>query len=172
MGRDHKLKKLARMLLTTTCLTAAANVGKAGTFAETVDLSNSLSSPTSLGTIYDTITGNVGGTISVDPADYFSIPGLTVGGSYHVTLSDGLPSAGPVLNLYDGLTQILQIPAAGGAADLTVPLDLRFGLQNAEGASSWTVTFTANAAGAPEPGTMGAAAAALAALALRRRRKK
>ena len=172
MGKDHRLKKLARMLLTTTCLTAAADVGKAGTFAETIDLSNSLSSPTSLGTIYDTVTGNVGGTISVDPADYFSIPGLTVGGSYHVTFSDGNPSAGPQLFLYDGINQILSLPSSGGAADVTVPLDLRFGLQNAEAASSWTVGFTANAAGAPEPGTMGAAAAALAALALRRRRRK
>jgi hypothetical protein len=174
MGKDHRLKKLARTLLATTCLTAATGAANAGTFVESSfaggDFSNNLSSPSVLNATYDTVSGTLETPCCTDSQDYFQIPGLIPGASYHLTFS----FTGPLplhLTLYDGLSSIAG-PFSGSAnTNITAPLDsdLRFGIDSAEGPSTWTVGFATNA---PEPGTMGLAATALAsALALRRRRK-
>jgi hypothetical protein len=176
MGKDHRLKKLARTLLATSCLTAAAGAANAATFVESSfaggDFSNNLSSPSILNATYDTVVGSIDVTSISDGSDYFQIPGLVAGGSYFLTYSavGGLPPAS--LRLYDGVSQIAGPLTNGASINVTVPLDqdLRFGIVVGEGPSNYTVSFTENA---PEPGTFGAAGMALAGtLALRNRKRR
>ena len=170
MGKDRTLKKLARTLLATTCLTAAGSASGA-TFLEATfgggDFSNNLNSPSVLAQTYDQVSGTLETPCCTDVADYFQIPGLTVGASYLLTFTTGNV---PQLTLYDGLTPLSGPYSNGASVNITVPdSNLVFGINNAEGAAAWTVGFTSSA---PEPGTLALAATALASTLAMRRRKK
>jgi MYXO-CTERM domain-containing protein len=174
LGKNSKLKKLARTLLTTTCLTAAAACAGASTFLESSlvsgDFSNNLNSPTALPAGVTDVYGKVS---PADLNDYFSIPGLTAGGSYFVTFEENFVNAS--LTLYDGTNQVAiagPFNVGGTTAHIVPPSTIvEFGVNHAgaEFPVNYIVSFSTTS---PEPGTLGLAGAALAgALTLRRRRK-
>ena len=173
MDKNSKLKKLARTLLATTCLTVAAGSAPAAviteaTFAPGGDFSNNLNSPTVLTGGTDTILGTIG--TSPDFNDIFELLGLVAGGSYHITLASS-SSFTPFLNFYDSSFNFLPGSLSPGqSVDFVAPADgnLVFNL-GSEGVSNYTVTLTPNFV--PEPATFGLVGAALAgALALRRKK--
>jgi hypothetical protein len=175
MGKDSRLKKLARTLLTTTCLTAAAGAAHANTFLESSfgggDFSNVLTSPSNIGVTADVVQGTLETPCCTDTADFFQIPGLVAGAKYTLSYVQNSGFSGVLLQLYDGTTTFSGPYGSGSVTTITVPVDnnLVFGIAGSEGPSSYTIGFAAQA---PEPGTLGLAATALAsALALRRRKK-
>jgi len=170
MGKDNKFKKLARTLLTTTCLTVAAGAASATTFLEPSigggDFSNTLGGANALPAGTDVVKGAV--AFVTDSADFFNIPGLTIGATYY--LSFATSTGGGSLRLYDGVSQIAgPFGPIANVPYITPVSPLYFGVANNEGTFNYTVTFSQNS---PEPGTMGVAGLALAgAWALRRRKK-
>src|ERR1700755_2747797 len=96
MGKNSRLKKLARHLLATTCLTAgAAAMADATTVTETIsgvgDYGNSFGAVTLLPNGTRTVNGVVGGiltgTDALDFNDYIEIGGLLGGSSFSFSAS-------------------------------------------------------------------------------------
>ena len=179
MNQGSRLKKLARHLLATTCLTAAAGAAHAATVSEPPDFGNSFAVATSL----PVGTTNVVGTMPFgDPADYFKFNGLLPGSAFSFDLHLNSSTGGPTLNGQDSSQNSLFSPItlSGSNTDFfgngTVPADgmLIISLrQSVESNADYTGSLSAQLAGAPEPGTLATAGIALAgALALRRRLKK
>ena len=83
MQKSARLKKIARHLLATTCLTAAA-AGSAGatTITEGTDFSNTFAGANALPIGADVVDGSIGGAIVSDPDDDFRFSGLLAGSSF------------------------------------------------------------------------------------------
>ena len=81
--KSARLKKIARHLLATTCLTAAA-AGSAGatTITEGTDFSNTFAGANALPIGTDVVNGSIWGAIVSDPDDYFRFSGLLAGSSF------------------------------------------------------------------------------------------
>jgi hypothetical protein len=188
MGKHTRLKKFARHLLATTCLTAgAAAVANAqviteGTTPAPADFGNNSGSAYLLPNGTTQVNGVV--TTGTDPADFFTFEGLQggTGFSFAATMTgpgavglEVLNSSNTVLvpeNFYNSTN--------GDNSGGTVPTDglLVFGLfasGEPGGSRPYTVNLTATQAptGTPEPGTLGVMGLGLAAgAAIMRRRKK
>ncbi len=166
------MKKLARELLTTTCLTAvAAGAGQAATFNESTlpDFNNTFASANTLPGGTDVVLG------SISPSsdnDFFQFTGLLGGGTY--TLS----------GIYEGAATYQILNSAGGVLNTavtnpasftgTIPGDgiLVVGVTQNEQVALYDLTLSAPTA-VPEPSTAAAVALALAGgLALRRKLAK
>jgi hypothetical protein len=178
MKRNTQLKRLARHLLATTCLTAGTA------------MATTVSEPPNFGTTFATATPLPVGTTIVeggvtmtggDLNDYFKFEGLLPGTGFDFTATT---NSGLELNLLDsadtGLpgsenpyTFTTSLPAS---VDVTAPSDgiIVFDVVSpgVEGLRSYTIAVS-TATFVPEPGTLGAMGLGLAAgAALTRRRKK
>lgn len=168
---SHPLKKLARQLLTTTCLTAAAaGAANAGTVNESTftDFSNSFGGANELPLYTDRIIGQMNPSGDLD---FFKLTSLVAGSGYTITGSYTSAQSVAVLNSGGGSLNGLSINPASLIG--TVPADGTLVIQvlNQEAVASYD--FTVNAQTVPEPSTGVAAALGLAgAWALRRRLKK
>jgi hypothetical protein len=179
MTRTTQLKRLARHLLATTCLTAGTA------------MATTVTEPPSFGTTFATATALPAGTTMVeggvtmtggDLNDYFEFEGLVPGTGFDFTAST--TSSGLSLNLLnsadaalpsstDPYTFTTSLPAS---VDVTAPSDgiIVFDVVSpgGEGLRSYTIAVN-TATFVPEPGTLGAMGLGLAAgAALTRRRKK
>lgn len=185
MNASSALKKLARRLLATTCLTAAT-IGAAGaaTVTESTDFGNTFGTASVLPAGTDQVLGAAGGTSGSENVDFFKFTGLLPGSAY--TFSGSYIAAGNdplnvgVLNSAQSFLNSLQNrPATFGGI---VPSDGMLVVQVSPvcGDSctvNYDLTLTATSAttGIPEPGTAATAAlglAAAAAFGARRRRSE
>lgn len=185
MQKSARLKKIARQLLATTCLTVAA-VGVAGatTFTESTDFSNTFAGANALPLGTDNVNGTVSGYPTPDFDDYFRFSGLLAGSSF--SLSASTPDAnwfGTLLVFSSshsqiGSTQNVQSTAVANASGI-VPLDgilvVDVVMNEGSGQNGYVVNLTAPldlTAQTPEPSTLAGVGLGLAgALALRRRQK-
>ena len=176
MGKNTRLKKSARHLLATTCLTAgAAALANAQVVAEgsggaPADFGNTFGAayllPDGTGMVLGSVTG-----IS-DPADFFTFQGLAGGTGFSFNATSFLPGqiGLDIFNSSDtqlGSTDFFSSSDSGSGSG-TVPADgtLTFELfPSGEGARPYTVSLTATLAptGIPEPGTLGVMGLGLAA---------
>jgi hypothetical protein len=183
MGKHTRLKKLARHLLATTCLTAGvaamadAQTVTEGTSPAPADFGNTF------GTAYLLPNGTtqVNGTThdNVDPADFITFQGLQggTGFSFTATSTSNIASNLSIFNSSDvkllGPTSFSSVEGTSGHG--TVPTDgtLTFDVfSNSEATQTYSINLTATQA--PEPGTlaaMGLGLAAGAGLILRRKKK-
>jgi len=179
MQKTARLKKIARHLLATTCLTvAAAGIGHATTLNESTDFGNTfaLATPTPLGT--DVVNGNVGGA---DGQDFFVFSGLTPFAVFsYVVSTTSSPFAGDVTVFNTSNSTLagptfFQLTENGGGAGF-IPGDgiLVVGIDGNEGTGNYSFSLTAplDPSPAPEPSTMVGLGLGLAGgLALKRRQK-
>jgi hypothetical protein len=194
MAKNNRLKKLARHLLATTCLTAGAAALDGQVVNEPTgagDFGNTFATATVMPLGTTTVNGFVGGfltTDAFDPADYITFQGLQGGTSFSFLASLSLnDSAGErlfVLNSSDGSVGSspysftgAEVPFSASGSGI-VPVDglLTLGITaNTELRQSYTINLTATEApSTPEPGTLGAMGlglAAGAAFTLRRKKK-
>lgn len=170
------LKKFARGLLATTCLTVAAGAAQAGTFTETTDFGNTYAAATSLPPGTDVVNGTL--TWPGDMDDFVRFSGL-VGTSYTLTETNasGLFSQLSVFSSSNGVTPIGGPVGVGSSGSNSVsgaiPGDgvLIVDVHNGEGSGGYSLNLQTS--GVPEPSTLGGVGIALAAsLAMRRRQKK
>ena len=179
------LRKLARALLGTTCLTVATGTAFATTFTETTDFPS-----TAPGTVLPVGTTQVNGSInfSTDQRDYFEFVGLLPNSSFSLQAtatatgySDGVSVQNSGGTLLAQPMLLLQVSSSNiinaNFTNLTVPSDgdVVVGISQFEGGGPYTVTINANLASAPtpEPFTLSTSLLGLgaaAAEALRRRR--
>ncbi len=182
MQKSARLKKIARHLLATTCLTAAAaGVAGATTFTESTDFSNTFAGANALPIGTDVVNGSLFGSLAPDNDDYFQFSGLLAGSSF--SLSASTPDTGWFGNFFVFSSSQSQIGSAQPLQNATpanvggiVPLDgilvVDVGLVEGFGAAAYTVSLTAPLAQTPEPSTLAGVGLGLAgALALRRRQK-
>jgi hypothetical protein len=171
------VKKLARTLLATTCLTvASAGAGLAGTVDESVfgEFSKSSSSPTILPTGTDTVLGSLSST-GIDGIDFVKFINLIGGSTFDLTATDTSGASIQILSDTPSTIVPLTFFSSGSPFDsgpFIIPGDgnLIVGIGSNEGSSNYALTLT-DPQGAPEPGTFGAVGLALAgALAWRRKR--
>ena len=164
-------KKMARKLLTTTCLTAAATgAAQATTFTETTDFGNTFLTNTLLPVGTDRVIGN----LDLEGIDFFKITGLVAGSNYTLT---GVYVGSQYLTVFDSAQGILNAQAVRPASvSGIVPGDgmLVIRSANEEGGQSYDLTLTATTNTAtPEPATFGGVGLALASvLAMRAKSKK
>ena len=164
-------KKMARKLLTTTCLTAAATgAAQATTFNETTDFGNTFLTNTALPVGTDRV---VGGLPAFDGADFFKFSGLVGGSNYTLSaIYTGFQDV-TVLNSAQGVLNA----ATNNPASLTgvVPNDgmLIVGVIDTDGGQTYDISLNGVSTATPEPSTFAGAGLALAgALALRSKMKK
>ena len=170
------LKKFARRLLTTTCLTAAAvGAAHAGTINESIvgDFSNTFAGAGLTNSLLPNGTNVVNGGLNPSgDLDFFTFQGLSAGTSF--TLA-GTYENGQFVTLYNSAQTALTVQASNPPT-LTgiVPGDgmLVVGVTNQEQVTGYSFTLTATPAATPEPSTIVGGGLGLAALALRRKRKK
>ncbi|MGH9723199.1 MAG: PEP-CTERM sorting domain-containing protein [Bryobacteraceae bacterium] len=167
------VKKLARELLTTTCLTAvAAGVAQATPFNEStvVDFNNTFGTANDLPLGTDNV---VGGLQTISDNDFFRFLGLAAGGAYTLTGSYELNASYSVLDSGGG---VLNGPATNPPIfNGIVPGDgiLVVGVNQQEQTAFYDLNLAAQSAEVPEPSTTAGVGLALAgALALRRKRTK
>ena len=177
MQKNARLKKIARHLLATTCLTAAvAGMASATTFTETSDFSNVFAGANVLPIGTDVVHAAVGFVNGVsDPADYFQLKGLFAGSAFSLQTMTSDVLAG-----YMSIYSSSQSPIGSSKSFFTnqnasvsgiVPADgiLVVGITETEGGGAYTVNLLNTA---PEPSTLVGAGLGLASVvALRRRRK-
>ena len=185
MVKNRRLKKLARHLLATTCLTAgAAALANAQVVTEGVP-----PAPADFGNTFGAAyllpdgTTQVNGTVEFgsDPADFFTFQGLEAGSTFSFTASSTLTrvidldlfnSTDTQLGSTDSFSSTESAVGSG-----TVPTDGTLTFEPfipgaGEGIRTYSVDLTATSA-SPEPGTLGVMGLGLAAgAALVRRRKK
>src|SRR5580698_2346062 len=177
MKRTTQLKRLARHLLATTCLTAGTAM--ATTVSEPPNFGTTFATATALPVGTTVVEGGV--SMNNDLNDYFKFEGLVPGTGFDFTATT---NSGLTLNLLnsadaalpsssDPYTFTTSLPASVG---VTAPSDgiIVFDVVSpgGEGLRAYTVTVT-TATFVPEPGTLGAMGLGLAAgAALTRRRKK
>jgi PEP-CTERM motif len=173
-SKTAALKRFARGLLTTTCLTAAAaGMAQATVVHETTvagsDFGNSFAARNDLGSGVTEVIGS----IPFSDSDFFQIGGFLAGGSY--TITGG----------YTGFANYAVLNSAGSTVNGalvgnpatmtgTIPSDgiLVVQVQNSEG-GTYDLTLAAPTSGVPEPSTLGGVGLALAAgFALRRKLAK
>jgi hypothetical protein len=186
MLKSTRMKRLARHLLATTCLTAgAAALANAQVVTEGIG-----GAPADFGNTFGAAyllpdgTTQVNGTVEIgsDPADFFTFQGLQGGTGFSFTATSTLTrTIGlDIFNSSDsqlGATDFFSSAEAGSGIG-TVPSDgtLTFELfpnGSGEGLRTYSVNLTATST--PEPGTLGAMGLGLtagAAALARRRRKK
>lgn len=181
MQKNARLKKIARHLLATTCLTAAvAGMASATTITETSDFSNVFAGANVLPIGTDVVHATVGFVNGVnDPADYFQLKGLFAGSAFSLQAMTSDALAGN-MNIYSSSQS--PIGSANGSANFfftnqnasvsgIVPADgiLVVGITDGEGSGAYTVNLLNTA---PEPSTLVGAGLGLASVvALRRKRK-
>jgi hypothetical protein len=185
MGKHTRLKKLARHLLATTCLTAGAaaiadaQVVTEGTAPAPADFGNTFGAAYLLPLGTTQVNGSTHD--NVDPADFITFQGLQGGTGFSFTATSTSP-IGSDLNIFNSSDVKLSGPfffssSEGTSGNGTVPTDglLTFDVfSSSEAVQSYSINLTATqAAGTPEPGTLGAMGLGLAAgAALMMRRKK
>jgi hypothetical protein len=165
------LKKIARELLATTCLTAVAGgTAFATTVNESTDFGNTFANTTQLPVGSDVVNGSI--NFTSDPADFirfiglapnlpFTLSGFNVFGTNNKTV---LSSSNSVIA---GPTDV-SLPLSG-----TVPGDGILIVDVNNNIEGGTYSLTLNAALAPEPSTLtGVGLALAAALGLRCRQKR
>ena len=175
-GKSKSLKKYARHLLATTCLTVAATTAQATTFSEGVN---------DFGNTFAARTGLPGGTTQVfggvnpgnDFDDFFFFSGLPLGGAFTFTgLYEGAVNVSVLTNgnsVINGNSNLSNPPTMTG----TVPGDgiLVIGAHGFEGTAFYDLRLdvVGGTSQIPEPATAGLAGLALAsAVALRRKTAK
>jgi hypothetical protein len=183
MGKHTRLKKLARHLLATTCLTAGvAAIADAQVVTEGVS-----PAPADFGNTFATAyllpngTTQVNGTVQqgADTADFFTFQGLQGGTGFSFSASGNSPIALSldIFNSSDtqiGSTHIFtSVEGASGTGTVPVNGELIFDVfSGSEAREAYTINLTATQS--PEPGTLGAMGlglAAGAALVMRRKKK-
>jgi hypothetical protein len=164
MNSNAKLKKLARTLLATTCLTAGAAVASASTFNEVTDFT-AFPTVTLLGSGIDVVNGSLG---APDFDDYFQISGLTPGDLYKVTFASVASDFMYLRNSSGGQISFLAPSQSVTTAGLPDGI-FNFEAQFEGGSGAYTVTLSDVTA--PEPGTLALTGLAAAALLSRRRNK-
>ena len=171
--KDKQLRKLARGLMLSTCLSGMATAAHASTVSEPPDFSNSLASPTLLPDGTDTVNGTV--TTGSDPLDAFQFSGLTPGASLtlNINIVDAFAPPPSIISIYSSGNTLLGSQNGGsGSVSVVVPRDgilLVGAAAGAETVGTYSVGFTS---GVPEPGTFTGVGLGLAAAALARRRRK
>ncbi len=170
MEKKAALKKLARHLLTTTCLTAAAtSVAHAGTINETVDFSNTFGGANALPVGTTEVLGSIN---PQNDTDFFQFTGLLGGGSYSLA---GFYEGSLKVGLLDSANTFLHSLANNPPTFTgTVPGDgiLVVEVAGNEQIAAYDLQLTAQS-GTPEPSSVAAVATGLAgAWALRRKLKK
>jgi PEP-CTERM motif len=179
-GSTTALKKLARRLLTTTCLTVAASASAhAGLLLETSAPGSDF--PGSFGAAYVLPAGTteVQGSLAspTDNFDFFEFTGLLGGTAYSFANTYGGGGFGLNMEVLNSSQSVLNAYASTPASfSGTIPGDgalvVEMFLSSGEGVTTYDTTLTAQSA-APEPGTLGTLGLALAgALTLRRKRSK
>jgi PEP-CTERM motif len=166
-------KKLARKLLTTTCLTAAATgAAHATTFTETTDLGNTFLTNTLLPVGTDRVIGTLNG-VGDFGVDYFKITGLLAGSNYTLT---GSYVGSQFVTVFDSAQGILNAQAhTPPTLSGIVPGDgmLVIAAQNEEGGISYDLSLSSTPnTGTPEPATFGGVGLALAGVAALRSKSK
>jgi hypothetical protein len=182
MKRTTQLKRLARRLLATTCLTACTA------------MATTISEPPNFGTTFGTATPLPEGTTTVegsvsfgsDMNDFFYFQDLVPGTGFYFTATT---TSTPGLDLSLLTTGDAALPGSANpytftASDPTIESNLNAPANgvivfdvlypsSAEGARFYTITVNTVTYTAPEPGTLGAMGLGLAAgAALKRRRRK
>lgn len=186
MGKNTRLKKLARHLLATTCLTAgAAALANAQVVTEAVppaptDFGNTFGAAYLLPDGTTTVNGAV--EFGSDIADYFTFHGLQGGTNFNFTATstdsrligiDLFNSSDVQIGVEEAFDSVESATGSG-----SVPSDgiLTFGLLvdgSGEGTRPYSVELNATQSSTPEPGTLGVMGLGLAAgAALAKRRKK
>jgi hypothetical protein len=173
------LKKFARGLLATTCLTiASSGAARAGTYTEAADFSNSSLTPFVLPSDTNIVTGTL--FFSTDTADWVEFTNLLGGSLFTLNATTPTSFFFPTVNVLDDKQAQVAGPGAfssGSDANLgpaLVPADgnLIVGVSTAgtEGAAGYTITLNAQQS-VPEPGTLGSVGLALAFLWRRKRNR-
>ena len=167
------LKKFARGLMTTTCLTAAATAMQASTINETsvagADFGNTFAVRNDLGAGVTEVIGAINPTSDVD---WFRIDGLTAGSTFTI---NGVFTGGARYGIFDNANvNLVPLATNPGTMTGTVPTDGILVVQVIQNEALATYDLTlGTTAGTPEPSTFGGMALALAGgLTLRRRYKK
>jgi hypothetical protein len=177
MQKTARLKKLARHLLASTCLTvAAAGTAYGSTFNESSDFSNAFGTADILPVGTDTVIGHIG---FGDADDYFEFTGLLGGATFFLGASTDGNSFNPFVTVLSNSPSTITGPLTFSFGSPTngsgvIPADgiLVFHVGNPGEGGTYTVTLDAPLAGVPEPGTLTGVGLGLAgALALRRRSK-
>ena len=173
------LKKFARGLLATTCLTiASGGAAQAATFTEGTDLSNFSNAPFVLPSGTNIVNGSL--FFSTDTADWVEFTNLLGGSLFTLNATTPTSFFFPTVNVLDDKQAQVVGPAAfssGSDANLgptLVPADgnLIVGITTtgSEGAAPYTITLNAQQS-VPEPGTLGSVGLALAGAFLWRRKR-
>jgi hypothetical protein len=173
--RTHTLKRFARQLLATTCLTVAIGaVAEASTTNETsvVDFSNTFLGRNILPIGTTEVIGQINPSSDID---YFQIGGLLGGGAYNFTGVYTDFSSYGVLNSSGGILNFLSSNPSSMAG--VIPSDgiLVVQVQQAEQLAGYDLTLTAPTipTNVPEPSSLSSVGIGLiGALALRRKLKK
>lgn len=164
------IKKLARKLLTTTCLTAVATgAAQATTFNETTDFSNTSATANLLPVGTDRVFGSINPSGDID---FFKLTGLTPGALYSLIGTYEGSARYTVLN--SALTTLNTAVDNPALLTGTIPGDgmLVVGVLENEQIAFYDLTLQTSAV-TPEPATTAGVGLALAgALALRRKQKK
>ena len=179
MQKTARLKKFARHLLATTCLTVAATgAAQATTVNESTDFGDTFATSNILPVGTDVINGAIFGSIAPDGADFFTFTNLLGGSAFTLGASTPVGSFFPEVQVLTSANTVVS-PQQGfslgspASANGIVPLDgiLVVQVNGNEGSGPYTVTLDAQSA-APEPSTLFGAGLGLAgAFALRRKRK-
>jgi hypothetical protein len=172
------LKKFARGLLATTCLTIASGVAvRAAIVNEGVDFSNSSLTPFVLPAGTDVVNGSI--SFGIDGSDWVQFTNLVGGSLFTLTASTPVTLFFPTVNVLDSTQAPVAGPSAfSGGSDANlgpafVPADgnLIVGVvtTNSEGPIGYTLTL--NPQTVPEPATCGSVGLALAGALLWRRKR-
>jgi hypothetical protein len=188
MGKHTRLRKLAKHLLATTCLTAGvAGMVGAQTVNESADFGSTFANASSLPAGTRTVNGGLDtifGADSFDSADFVKFSGLLGGSTFSFTGTIPVPAAIDIDVFSSSQAAITSVgfSGLGAAGSNVVPLDgiLVFDIRTANSevrtADTYSLSLTATDAPspAPEPATIAGMGLGLAVVAgfARRRRKK
>lgn len=166
------IKKLARELITTTCLTAAAaGAVQAATFNETslTDFSNTFGAANVLPAGTNRVLGAI--TAPGDPGDYFKFTGLAGGSAFSIA---GAYTGSAIYDVLDSSGAAI-VASSINPATITgdIPTDgiLIVHVNQTEVAATYDLTFNANTS-VPEPSTAAIAGLGVAGAWLLRKRSK